>query len=349
MQVSSKVLIDIPFDGIIKGDEKIIFLSKKDFSIESISLRIRNFLYGAKMKAAAANHVKSLLSLPAINHLAEVRTLSASIKEKKEVATEDLIDIFMKIEHENQFNKLIGKPTTEIKIPEELRTIINERMGAKLTAELEAINKEENLPTENLNEIISLIRKISVNSFFGYASGMTLTAINTCDLKNLKNSPDYDNGILKNLMPYLNELKKKISGNEESDYKNKINASIDKLATKIRDIIKIEENTAKKAERDYTSLEYYLLNSTEVSIFGNEKKVYSDSEVKMIKKIINTSFQNLNKQINSQDKNQYRELLIRIEQNITFGPGIQNQQQILANIRHLKTKINTISVPRSKH
>jgi tetratricopeptide (TPR) repeat protein len=60
------------------------------------------------MKAAAANHVKSLLSLPAINHLAEVRTLSASIKEKKEVATEDLIDIFMKIEHENQFNIAIA-------------------------------------------------------------------------------------------------------------------------------------------------------------------------------------------------------------------------------------------------
>ena len=48
MQVSSKVLIDIPFDGIIKGDEKIIFLRKKDFSVESISLRIRNFLYGKK-------------------------------------------------------------------------------------------------------------------------------------------------------------------------------------------------------------------------------------------------------------------------------------------------------------
>ncbi len=322
MQVSSKVLIDIPFDGIIKGDEKIIFLRKKDFSIESISLRIRNFLYGAKMKAAAANHVKNLLSLPAINQLAEVRTLSASIKEKKEVATEDVIDIFMKIEHENQFNKLIGKPTTEIKIPEELRTIINKRIGAKLTAELEAINKEENLPTENLNEIISLIRKNSVN-FFGNSS--TLTAINTCDLKNLKNSLDYDNETLNNLMHYLNELKKKISGNEGSDYKNKIDASIDKLVTKIRNLIKIKEDTAKIAKLDYKSLEYYLLNSTEVSIFGNEKKVYSDSEVKMIKKIINTSFQNLNKQINSQDKNQYRELLLRIEEKIIFGPEIQNQ------------------------
>jgi hypothetical protein len=168
-------------------------------------------------------------------------------------------------------------------------------------------------------------------------------------LKNLKNSPDYDNEIRKNLLPYLNELKKKISGNEESDYKNKIDASIDKLATKIRNITKIEEDTAKIAELDYTSLEYYLLNSTEVSLFGNEKKIYSDSEVEMIKKIINTSFQDLNKQTNSQDKNQYRKLLLKIKNKVETNPEIQNQQQILNGITILNKKVNTISVPRSKH
>ena len=125
MQVSSKVLIDIPFNGKIKGNEKIIFLRKKDFSIESISLRIRNFFYGKKMMDAAANHVKNLLSLPSINQLPEVRQLSASIDEKKEVATEDVINIFMKFEHENQFNLLIGKPISSIKIPNEMRSIIN--------------------------------------------------------------------------------------------------------------------------------------------------------------------------------------------------------------------------------
>ena len=237
MQVSSKVLIDIPFDGIIKGDEKIIFLRKKDFSVESISLRIRNFLYGKKMKEAAANHVKNLLSVSSINQLPEVRQLSASIDEKKEVATADVIDIFMKIEHENQFNKLIGKPTTKLEIPEELHTIVNQKIEEKLTAELKAINKEENLPNENLNEIISLLTNIP-SEYFDNSGKIKLMQINSCDLKNF---PDSDDVTLINLMNSLIKLKINISENEASDYKNKIDTSIDKLITKMRTIIDITE------------------------------------------------------------------------------------------------------------
>ena len=86
-----------------------------------------------------------------------------------------------------------------------------------------------------------------------------------------------------------------------------------------------------------------------VSLFGNENKIYSDPEVEMIKKIINTSFQDLNKQTNSQDKNQYRKLLLKIKNKVEKNPEIQNQQQILNGINTLNKKVNTISVPRSKH
>jgi hypothetical protein len=123
---------------------------------------------------------------------------------------------------------------------------------------------------------------------------------------------------------------------------------IEKLNTPINKEI-INPANEKKSKESYEPLKNYLLNCTEVSLFGNEKKIYSDSEVEMIKKIINTSFQDLNKQTNSQDKNQYRKLLLKIKNKVETNPEIQNQQQILNGINALNKKVNTISVPRSKH
>jgi hypothetical protein len=123
---------------------------------------------------------------------------------------------------------------------------------------------------------------------------------------------------------------------------------IEKLNTPINKEI-INPANEKNSKEFYEPLKNYLLNYTEVSLFGNEKKIYSDSEVEMIKKIINTSFQDLNKQTNSQDKNQYRKLLLKIKNKVETNPEIQNQQQILNGITILNKKVNTISVPRSKH
>ena len=262
MQVSSKVLIDIPFTGKIKGNEKIIFLRKKDFSIESISLRIRNFFYGKKMMDAAANHVKNLLSLPSINQLPEVRQLSASIDEKKEVATEDVINIFMKFEHENQFNLLIGKPISSIKIPNEMRSIINtdelssiinEKIKSKLTNELQILNNlkiEEPLPKENLNEVISLLRKSQPD--FDEDDANKLNHINDNDFSN--DNPIFNNASLEKSKGFLKALNEIILKNEKSSYKKKIELSIANLISKI-DLIKskIEESevisAAKKTEQ----------------------------------------------------------------------------------------------------
>ena len=125
-------------------------------------------------------------------------------------------------------------------------------------------------------------------------------------------------------------------------------SKIEKLNTPINKEI-VNPANEKKSKESIELLKHYLIKSTEVSLFGNEKKIYFDSEVEMIKKIINTSFQDLNKQTNSQDKNQYRKLLLKIKNKVETNPEIQNQQQILNGINALNKKVNTISVPRSKH
>ena len=62
--------------------------------------------------------------------------------------------------------------------------------------------------------------------------------------------------------------------------------------------------------------------------------------------MINTKFNAMNKQFNSEHKDQCLKLLSKIRNGIEGNPKIQNQQQILDDIKALTKKINMIRIPR---
>jgi hypothetical protein len=62
--------------------------------------------------------------------------------------------------------------------------------------------------------------------------------------------------------------------------------------------------------------------------------------------MINTKFNAMNKQFNSEHKDQCLKLLLKIRNEIEGNPKIQNQQQILTDIKALNKKINMIRIPR---
>jgi hypothetical protein len=120
---------------------------------------------------------------------------------------------------------------------------------------------------------------------------------------------------------------------------------IEKLITPInKEIVNLANE--KKSKESYEPLKVYLSESTKYSLFGKKEKNYSDSEVQLINSMINTKFNAMNKQFNSEHKDQCLKLLSKIRNEIEGNPKIQNQQQILDDIKALTKKINMIRIPR---
>jgi acid stress-induced BolA-like protein IbaG/YrbA len=121
---------------------------------------------------------------------------------------------------------------------------------------------------------------------------------------------------------------------------------IEKIITPINKEIVNLENEKKSKQELYGPLIDYLSESTKYSLLGKKEKNYSNSEVQLINSMINTKFNAMNKQFNSEHKDQCLKLLSKIRNEIEGNPKIQNQQQILADIKALTKKINMIRIPR---
>ena len=360
--LSQRALVDINRNDKVTGTEKIYFLRKNEFSFKLIPLMIKKIIYSKKMEKIAAERIKNAF----IEKIKNPNNSQNSIFDhiKKCVGNDVFDNAFSEVKTEllNEQKKTITNNESKIEIQTEDRITNTEQAYLKNEPEYEKISEEIIVAlTEIMNidgfsvDLNFLLELNKESNKKGQVVAKDSFTIPTCQYnlanfyKVISSKPDgeYKNLIMLNIEKLLYQL----SAPEIQFIPPTIQPTelkIEKLNTPINKEI-INPANEKKSKESYEPLKNYLLNCTEVSLFGNEKKIYSDSEVEMIKKIINTSFQDLNKQTNSQDKNQYRKLLLKIKNKVETNPEIQNQQQILNGINALNKKVNTISVPRSKH
>ncbi len=359
--LSQRALVDISFNGKVTGKEKIYFQRKNEFSFKLIPLMFMKLRYRKKMEEIATERIKNAFTDVIKNGVSKKYNLEDICK----CVGKDVFNkAYSEVENEllNEQKKTITDNESKIEIPKEDRIHNTEQAYLKNKFENEKISEEtlENLINlmnrydffVDRNFLLELNKETNNRTKVVAKDSFTIPKCkeNLANFHNLVSSmPDTNN---KNLMLLIiDKLLNQLSAPEIQYIPPTIQPTepkIEKLNTPINKEI-VNPANEKKSKESYELLKDYLIKSTEVSLFGNEKKVYSDSEVEMIKKIINTSFQGLNKQINSQDKNQYRKLLLKIKNKVETNPEIQNQQQILNGINALNKKVNTISVPRSKH
>jgi hypothetical protein len=360
--LSQRALVDINRNGKVTGEEKIYFLRKNEFSFKLIPLMIKKIIYRKKMEKIAAECIKNAF-IKKINN--PINTQSNIFDDIKKCLGNDVLNkAYSEVENEllNEQKKTITNNESKIEIPKEDRIPNTEQAYLKNEPENEKLSEET---------IVALTEIMNIYDFFVDLNFLLELNKETNNKTQVVAKDSFTIPVCQNNLANFYEV---ISSQPDSEYKNLMLQTIDKLlnqlsAPEIQYIPptiqptepKIEKlNTPinkeivnpaneKKSKESYDLLKDYLIKSTEVSLFGNEKKIYSESEVEMIKEIINTSFQDLNKQTNSQDKNQYRKLLLEIKNKVEKNPEIQNQQQILNGINALNKKVNTISVPRSKH
>jgi hypothetical protein len=360
--LSQRALVDINRNGKVTGTEKIYFLRKNEFSFKLIPLMFKKFIMRQKMEDAARDRIKSTF-IEQINN--PTNSQNSIFNHIKKCVDKDVFDnAYSEVQNElnEEKKKAITNNESKIEIPKEDRILNTEQAYLKNEFENEKISEET---------IVALTEIMNIDGFSVDLNFLLELNKETNNKAQLVAKDSFTIPVCQNNLANFYEV---ISSQPDSEYKNLMLQTIDKLlyqlsTPEIQYIpptiqpteSKIEKlNTPinkeivnpaneKKSKESIELLKHYLIKSTEVSLFGNEKKIYFDSEVEMIKKIINTSFQDLNKQTNSQDKNQYRKLLLKIKNKVETNPEIQNQQQILNGINALNKKVNTISVPRSKH
>jgi hypothetical protein len=359
--LSQRALVDISFTGKVTGTEKIYFQRKNEFSFKLIPLMFMKLRYRKKMEEIATERIKNAFTDIIKNGDSKKYNLEDICK----CVGEDVFNkAYSEVENEvlNEQKKTITNNESKIEIQTEDRITNTEQAYLKNEPEYEKISEEIIVAlTEIMNidgfsvDLNFLLELNKESNKKGQVVAKDSFTIPTCQYnlanfyKVISSKPDgeYKNLIMLNIEKLLYQL----SAPEIQFIPPTIQPTepkIEKLITPINKEI-VNPANEKKSKESIELLKHYLIKSTEVSLFGNEKKIYSDSEVEMIKKIINTSFQDLNKQTNSQDKNQYRKLLLKIKNKVETNPEIQNQQQILNGINALNKKVNTISVPRSKH
>ena len=359
--LSQRALVDINRNGKVTGKEKIYFQRKNEFSFKLIPLMFMKLRYRKKMEEIATERIKNAFTDVIKNGVSKKYNLEDICK----CVGKDVFDkAFLEVKDAliNEQKKTITNNESKIEIPNEDRIPNTEQAYLKKEPENEKISEEtiENLINlmnrydffVDRNFLLELNKETNNRTKVVAKDRFTIPLCqkNLANFHNLVSSmPDTNN---KNLMLLIiDKLLNQLSAPEIQYIPPTIqltDSKIEKLITPI-DKENINPGNEKKSKESYELLKDYLIKSTEVSLFGKERKIYSDSEVEMIKKIINTSFQDLNKQTNSQDKNQYRKLLLQIKNKVEKNPEIQNQQQILNGINALNKKVNTISVPRSKH
>ena len=360
--LSQRALVDISFNGKVTGKETIYFQRKNEFSFKLIPLMFMKLRYRKKMEKIAAECIKNAFIEKIKNPINNQNFIFDHIKKcvDKDVFDKAYSEVDNELNEENK--KAITNNESKIEIPNEDRIPNTEQAYLKNEFDNEKLSKEtiENLINlmnrydffVDRNFLLELNKETNNGTQVVAKDSFTIPKCkeNLANFHNLVSSmPDSNN---KNLMLLIiDKLLNQLSAPEIQYIPPTIQpteSKIEKLNTPINKEI-INPVNEKNSKESIELLKQYLIKSTEVFLFGNEKKIYSDPEIEMIKKIINTSFQDLNKQINSQDKDQYRKLLLKIKNKVETNPEIKNQQQILNGIIALNKKINAISVPRSKH
>ena len=357
--LSQRALVDISFTGKVTGTEKIYFQRKNEFSFKLIPLMIKKIIYSKEMEKIAAERIKNAIA-DIINGGNSTKYNISDIK--KCVGNDVFNNAYSEVEIEvlNEQKKTITNNESNIESQKEDRVPNTEQASLKNEFENEKISEEtiENLITLMNKHNFSVDRNFLLELNKETNNGTQVVAkdrftIPTCQ-NNLANfykviscEPD---GEYKNLiMLNIDKLLYQLSAPEVQYIPPTIQPTepkIEKIITPINKEIVNLENEKKSKQELYGPLIDYLSESTKYSLLGKKEKNYSNSEVQLINSMINTKFNAMNKQFNSEHKDQCLKLLSKIRNEIEGNPKIQNQQQILDDIKALTKKINMIRNPR---
>jgi len=357
--LSQIALVDINRNGKVTGKEEIYFLRKNEFSFKLIPLMIKKIIYRKKMEKIAAECIKNAFIEKIKNPINNQNFIFDHIKKcvDKDVFDKAYSEVDNELNEENK--KAITNNESKIEIPNEDRIPNTEQAYLKKEPENEKLSKEtiENLINlmnrydffVDRNFLLELNKETNNGTQVVAKDSFTIPKCkeNLANFHNLVSSmPDSNN---KNLMLLIiDKLLNQLSAPEIQYIPPTIQPTESKIEKLITPIDKENINPAneKKSKESYEPLKVYLSESTKYSLFGKKEKNYSDSEVQLINSMINTKFNAMNKQFNSEHKDQCLKLLSKIRNEIEGNPKIQNQQQILDDIKALTKKINMIRIPR---
>jgi hypothetical protein len=357
--LSQRALVDINRNGTVTGTEKIYFLRKNEFSFKLIPLMIKKIIYSKKMEKIAAERIKNAFIEKIKNPIDNQNDIFNHIK--KCVGNDVFNNAYSEVENEvlNEQKKTITNNESKIESQTEDRITNTEQAYLKNEPEYEKISEEIIVAlTEIMNidgfsvDLNFLLELNKESNKKGQVVAKDSFTIPTCQYnlanfyKVISSKPDgeYKNLIMLNIEKLLYQL----SAPEIQFIPPTIQPTepkIEKLITPINKEI-VNPANEKKSKESYEPLKVYLSESTKYSLFGKKEKNYSDSEVQLINSMINTKFNAMNKQFNSEHKDQCLKLLSKIRNEIEGNPKIQNHQQILADIKALTKKINMIRIPR---
>jgi hypothetical protein len=357
--LSQRVLVDINRNGKVTGAEKIYFLRKNEFSFKLIPLMIKKIIYSKKMEKIAAERIKNAFIEKIKNPINSQNYIFDHIKKCVDKDVFDNAFSEVKTELLNEQKKTITNNESQIESQTEDRITNTEQAYLKNEPEYEKISEEIIVAlTEIMNidgfsvDLNFLLELNKESNKKGQVVAKDSFTIPTCqyNLANFykvissKADGEYKNLIMLNIEKLLYQL----SAPEIQFIPQTIQPAepkIEKLITPINKEI-VNPVNEKKSKESYKPLKVYLSESTKYSLFGKKEKNYNDSEVQLINSMINTKFTAMNKQFNSEHKDQCLKLLSKIRNEIEGNPKIQNQQQILADIKALNKKINMIRIPR---
>ena len=357
--LSQRALVDINRNDKVTGTEKIYFLRKNEFSFKLIPLMIKKIIYRKKMEKIAAERIKNAFIEKIKNPINSQNSIFDHIKKCVDKDVFDNAFSEVKTELLNEQKKTITNNESKIESQTEDRITNTEQAYLKNEPEYEKISEEIIIAlTEIMNidgfsvDLNFLLELNKESNKKGQVVAKDSFTIPTCQYnlanfyKVISSKPDgeYKNLIMLNIEKLLYQL----SAPEIQFIPPTIQPTepkIEKLITPINKEI-VNPANEKKSKESYEPLKVYLSESTKYSLFGKKEKNYSDSEVQLINSMINTKFNAMNKQFNSEHKDQCLKLLSKIRNEIEGNPKIQNQQQILDDIKALTKKINMIRIPR---
>jgi len=358
--LSQRALVDINRNGKVTGTEKIYFLRKNEFSFKLIPLMIKKIIYSKKMEKIAAERIKNAFIEKIKNPIDNQNNIFDHIKKCVDNDVFDNAFSEVKTELLNEQKKTITNNESKIESQTEDRIPNTEQAYLK--------NEPENkkLSEETIENLINLMNRydffvdrnflLELNKETNNGTQVVAKdrfTIPTCQ-NNLANfyevissQPDSEYKIL--ILQTIDKLLHQLSAPEIQYIPPTIQPTepkIEKLITPINKEIVNPANEKKTKQELYGPLIDYLSESTKYSLFGKKEKNYSNSEVQLINSMINTKFNAMNKQFNSEHKDQCLKLLSKIGNEIEGNPKIQNQQQILDDIKAITKKINMIRNPR---
>jgi hypothetical protein len=357
--LSQRALVDINRNDKVTGTEKIYFLRKNEFSFKLIPLMIKKIIYSKKMEKIAAERIKNAFIEKIKNPINSQNYIFDHIKKCVDKDVFDNAFSEVKTELLNEQKKTITNNESKIESQKEDKIPNTEQANLKNEFENEKLSKEtiENLINlmnrydffVDRNFLLELNKETNNGTQVVAKDSFMISKCkeNLANFHNLVSSmPDSKN---KNLMLLIiDKLLHQLSAPEIQFIPPTIQPTEPKIEKLIAPINKeiVNPLNEKKSKESYKPLKVYLSESRKYSLFGKKEKNYSDSEVQLINSMINIKFNAMNKQFNSEHKDQCLKLLSKIRNEIECNPKIQNQQQILDDIKALTKKNNMIRIPR---